>query len=271
MSMQINNATKELGQFASNKGYADLVEASKSSPTLKMFFDAGSADGAHVVDAVCAALRAVKTDKADVKETANGLADMIEGEDLAFITDGTHDGAEKAFGDDGEEPEDEGAMRENPEDDQEAADKFEIRGQVVKLADRADHRHLVFGWFSVISINGETVTDTQGDQITESTLESAAYEFTLDSRTAGEMHEQGGDGAVKGRGRLVESCVFTVEKQRAMLASLHAQGIEDAALDLHCVCWWGGFLIEDEGTWDKVVSGELRAFSVGGRGKRAAV
>lgn len=270
MSMYVNTNDEELGQFASNKGYADLVEASKSNPTLKMFFDAGSADGMHVVAAVAKALRKLVC-KPDIEETAHGLADMIEGEDLVYITDGTHDGAEKAFGDDGEEPEDEDAMRENPEDDQEATDKFEIHGQVVKLADRADHRHLVFGWFSVISINGETVTDTQGDQITESTLESAAYAFTLDSRTAGEMHEQGGDGAVKGRGRLVESCVFTVEKQRAMLASLHAQGIEDAVLDLHCVAWWGGFLIEDEDTWDKVVSGELRAFSVGGRGKRAAV
>ncbi len=271
MSMQVNNATEELGQFASNRGYQDLIEASKSDPTLKMFFDAASADGKHVVEAVCKALRDVTSGKADVDETANGLADMIDGQDLVYITDGTHDGTEKAFGDDAEEPEDENAIPENLEDAEEPADKFEIRGQVVKLADRSDHRHLVFGWFSLVSIAGKTITDTQGDQITEDTIESAAYEFTLESRAAGEMHEQHADGEVKGRGRLVESCVFTIEKQRAMLASLHAQGITDAVLDLGAVGWWGGFLIEDEATWAKVVSGELRAFSVGGRGKRAAV
>lgn len=274
MSMHINTATKELGQFASNRGYADLVEASKGDHTLKMFFDAGSADDAHVVAAVCKALRDLgEGDKvsAYVSETATDLADMIEGKELVYVTDGTHDGTEKAYGDDEEEAGDEAAMPEGAADDAESVDKFEIHGSVVKLADRPDHKHLVFGWFSIVAINGEVVTDTQGDQITSDTIESASYEFVLEYRAAGEMHEQNASGEIRGRGRLVESCVFTLEKQRAMVDSLHAQGIANATLDLGCVAWWGGFLIEDEGTWDKVVSGELRAFSVGGRGKRAAV
>ncbi len=275
MSMYVNTATEELGQFASNGGYADLIrEGSSRSPLLKLFFEAASAEGGEFIGKVCAALRALTTGDADTDETANGLADMIDGHDLVYITDGTHDGdeADKAYGDDEEErPLDENEMREGEADDEEPADKFEIRGSVVKFADRADHQHLVFGWFSIVSIGGEVVTDTQGDQITSETIEAASYEFVLDSRAAGEMHEQGDDGVVKGRGRVVESVVFTLEKQRAMAASLHAQGIANAAIDLGCVAWWGGFLIEDESTWAKVVSGELRAFSVGGRGKRAAV
>jgi hypothetical protein len=84
------------------------------------------------------------------------------------------------------------------------------------------------------------------------------------------MHEQDGAGEVRGIGRLVESVVLTREKQQAMVACLHAQDI-DAVMDLKCCCWWGGFYIDNPDTWDKVTSGELRAFSVGGRGKRAAV
>lgn len=269
MSMQINSATKELGQFASNNGYADLVEASKSDHTLKMFFDAGSADGDHVIDAICEALRNVKCND-EVGKTADGLADMIDGQDLVYITDGTHDGTEKAE-DDNAEPEDTNTMPEEPEDAQEDMDKFEIRGQVVKLADRSDHKHLVFGFFSVVSISGRTIEDTQGDMIASDTLEAAAYSFVLNARTAGHMHEQDGGGEVRGIGRLVESVVLTTEKQQAMLACLHAQGITDAVLDLCSEVWWGGFLVENDDVWDKVTSGELKAFSIGGRGKRAAV
>ncbi len=81
------------------------------------------------------------------------------------------------------------------------------------------------------------------------------------------MHQSGSDGEVKGVGRLVESCVFTLEKQRAMQKSLNEQGIE-AVVDLRCVAWWGGFFIEDPETWKKVVTGELKAWSIGGKGKR---
>lgn len=268
MSMYIKNGDDIEWQFASNKGYSDLIEAARQSPSLKMFFDAASADGKDVVHHVCEQLRALKAPR-DVLNTAVGLADMIDGEDLVFITNGTHDddAKEKAFGDDNYQPDDTNALPEEPEDAD--VDKFEIHGSVVKLADRTDHRHLVFGWFSIVSINGRTIEDTQGDMITSDTIENAAYEFILESRAAGEMHTPGTDGDIRTRGRIVESCVFTIEKQRAMIASLHAQGITAAVLDLGCVAWWGGFLIEDEGTWAKIVSGELKAFSIGGKGKRA--
>ena len=143
---------------------------------------------------------------------------------------------------------------------------FDFTGQVVKLD--SDH-HLVFGWFSIVEINGKEITDTQGDIITPETLEFSAYDYVLYARKAGEMHEAGNDGLAIGRGRLVESCVFTHEKQMAMVTSLHDQGITDAVLDLRCVGWFGGFKIDDQDTWDKIQSGELKAFSIGGVGKRA--
>ena len=70
-------------------------------------------------------------------------------------------------------------------------------------------------------------------------------------------------------GRLVETVVFTAEKQRVMLASLRTQGIE-AELDLKCVGWWVGFRVDNPDTWARVKDGTLRGFSIGGKGKREA-
>ena len=145
--------------------------------------------------------------------------------------------------------------------------EFEFTGMITKVD---KDRHLVFGFFSVVSIEGVPVTDTQGDQITEATIEDAAYQFTLNSRTGGEMHTTDGAGDVVGVGRLVESVVFTLEKQAAMVGCLHDQGIS-AVLDLHCVAWWGGFYIESQAVWDRITTGQLRGFSIGGKGKRAKI
>jgi 2'-5' RNA ligase/cation transport regulator ChaB len=141
----------------------------------------------------------------------------------------------------------------------------ELSAEIIKL-DSA--QQIVFGWFSVVSIDGRLVEDTQGDIITESRLEKTAYDFVLNARVAGEMHEENErTGEVRGVGRLIESCVFTREKVKAMVDSLKKQGI-DATIDLHAVCWWGGMKIDDPQTWRKVVTGELRAWSIGGVGKR---
>lgn len=145
---------------------------------------------------------------------------------------------------------------------------FELPGTIIKVD---KDQHLVFGFFSVSQIDGKNITDTQGDVITPAVLESAAYDFVLNARKGGEMHEADKDGVVKGIGRLIESVVFTTEKQKAMLKSLHDQGIKEAVLDLKCICWFGGFHVDNMETWEKIVSGELKAFSIGGRGKRAVL
>ena len=146
-------------------------------------------------------------------------------------------------------------------------EQFEIQGNIVKMD---AERHLVFGWFSIIAVGGRPVLDTQQDVIPIPTLEDAAYNFVLTSRVAGKMHDRDADGGVVGVGRLVESVIFTEEKVRAMIQSLEDQGIH-ATIDLGCVGWWGGFHIEDETAWKDITTGELRAFSVAGRGKRAAL
>jgi hypothetical protein len=146
--------------------------------------------------------------------------------------------------------------------------KFEIEGAIVK-AD--EDKKQVFGWASIISINGKTLTDTQGDRILADTLEAASYDYVLDARKGGEMHKTNktakGESEVRQVAKMIESCVFTKDKQKAMQDSLTDQGIH-ATVDLGCIAWWIGFQITDPDVWKDVKSGKLRAFSIGGKGKR---
>lgn len=121
-----------------------------------------------------------------------------------------------------------------------------------------EDRRLVFGWLSVaLDKAGNPVVDSQDDVIFPEDLEKAAYEHVLWARKADAMHEQ------HAVGRLVESIVFTAEKQAAL--GLVAKGDTGLALP---VGWWTGYRIDDDATWERVKSGELRAFSIGGRGRR---
>jgi hypothetical protein len=62
-------------------------------------------------------------------------------------------------------------------------------------------------------------------------------------------------------GRLVETVALTREKQDAL-------GIPEGAVPEG---WWVGYKIDDAATWERVKSGELRSFSLGGRGERRPV
>lgn len=155
-------------------------------------------------------------------------------------------------------------------DAEQGIDKGEVAcllgGKIVKV-DAA--QHLVFGWASICEIEGRPVTDTQGDQILPATIEESAYDFVLNSRVAGEMHEGGKNGIAK-IGQLVESMVFTAGKTPAMLQSLTGQGI-NAVMDMPFCGWWIGFKVTDPDTWAAITAGQLVAFSIGGKGKRAAL
>lgn len=120
------------------------------------------------------------------------------------------------------------------------------------VAKKDPSQMLVFGFANVaVAKNGETVTDTHGDQIPAEVLEKAAYKFVLHYREGGLEHE------VMGVARLVESCFLTPEK-------LVAMGITDA--EFKGAAWWVGFKVDDTDVWKKVEDGELPAFSIGGVG-----
>lgn len=121
-----------------------------------------------------------------------------------------------------------------------------------------DDKRLVFGWASVsITVDGEQVEDRQKDVIDPEDLEAAAYEYVLNFRDTGEEHIS----TMRKKGKLVESCVFTAEKQKAM-------GIPEGILPIG---WWIGFKIEDDAAWEKVKNGTYKMFSIEGKAVRVPV
>ncbi len=113
--------------------------------------------------------------------------------------------------------------------------------------------HYVRGWASVIEVDGKAVTDTQGDLIEMADLRKAAHQFITDARVAKAMH------AGSQVGEVVESVVVDDDFAKALGASTKQRG------------WWIGMQINDETVRKRVRSGELRAFSIGGKGKRHKV
>ena len=121
-----------------------------------------------------------------------------------------------------------------------------------------DDKRLVFGWASVaITVDGSELEDRQHDMIDPEELEDAAYEYVLNFRDTGEEHLPG----YRKKGKLIESCVLTKEKQKAM-------GIPDGILP---VAWWIGFKIEDDETWRRVKNGTYKMFSIEGKAQRIPV
>ncbi|CAB4122305.1 Phage-like element PBSX protein, XkdF [uncultured Caudovirales phage] len=108
----------------------------------------------------------------------------------------------------------------------------------------------VRGWASVVSVDGAAVTDTQGDVIPMDELRKAAHRFVTDARVAKAMHEGSQVGEV------VESVIIDDAFAKALGVSTTQRG------------WWIGMHINDEGIRKAVKAGKLKAFSIGGRGKR---
>ncbi len=121
-----------------------------------------------------------------------------------------------------------------------------------------DDKRLVFGWASISISDGEKLLeDLQGDSIDPEELETAAYEYVLNFRDAGEEHIP----ELRKKARLVESCVFTKEKQAAL-------GLPAGALP---VGWWIGFYVDDDEAWEKIKNGTYKMFSIEGTATRETI
>jgi hypothetical protein len=132
---------------------------------------------------------------------------------------------------------------------------FSLGLNVVKVD--ADQRK-VFGWASVAAVDGVPVVDKQEDIIPIHELEKAAHDFTLYSRTQGDMHTD------IGVGRLIESVVIDADKRAAGLVAKDEQGrLVDG--------WWVGFQVDDDGVWQAHKRGDRLEFSIGGRAQREPV
>lgn len=116
-----------------------------------------------------------------------------------------------------------------------------------------DNEQLVSGWANVaINKDGSVPLDWQDDVIAPETLEKAAINFMMDYRGSGEMHK--GDS----KGTVVESIVFTKEKQQAI-------GIPEGTVPEG---WFITVKVNDPDVFAKVKDGTYRMFSIQGTAKR---
>jgi len=130
------------------------------------------------------------------------------------------------------------------------SESFTLTADILKSD---EDQRLVYGWASIILENGEPVTDSQGDIISESDLIKAAHNYISQYREAKEMHSGGQIGEV------VESLVFTKDVQDALGISLGKIG------------WFIGVKINDQDLFNKFKTGEYSMFSIGGRGHRIEI
>lgn len=120
---------------------------------------------------------------------------------------------------------------------------------------------IVWGWASVIEKDGKAIVDHQGDVIQEDDLVKAAHDHVTNSRVGGALHlyVPGPDRTPLKGGDIVESLVFTKALQKAL------------GVDLGKVGWLVGYQITDPYVKKMVASGQLKAFSIGGSGRREPI
>lgn len=115
----------------------------------------------------------------------------------------------------------------------------------------------VFGWASIVELNGEPVVDLQGDYIDIDEIEKSAYDYVIKSRKGGDMHRRNDDDTPVHSSDMIESFLVTPEK------------IEKMGLPLSTpIGWWVGYQINDDDAWNLVKSGKRTGFSIHGKGQR---
>lgn len=125
-----------------------------------------------------------------------------------------------------------------------------------EIAKSRDDQQLVSGWASVsVNKDGSIPLDWQDDVIVPEDLEKAAINFMLDYRESGEMHEG------QAKGQVVESIVFTKEKQEIL-------GIPEGILPQG---WFITVKVNDAEAFAKVKDGTYKMFSIQGTSRRVKV
>ena len=128
--------------------------------------------------------------------------------------------------------------------------KNEIEGKILK-AD--DEQRMVWGWASVVTEKGVPVIDRQGDVIEADTLVKAVNNFMEHVRVGKAMHTGEQVGVV------VHSLPITKEIGDALGIQSDREG------------WVVAYKVYDDAIWDMVKSGELAAFSIGGRATKEEI
>lgn len=126
----------------------------------------------------------------------------------------------------------------------------EMRCKIVKV-DEA--KQIVYGWASVITEKGIPVEDLQGDVIRPGELLKTTTDFMIEERVGKTNHA--GDQTHM----IVHSFPMTYELAKALGIETNDEG------------WLVGCYVSDPETLEKVISGDLPCFSIGGMGQRKEI
>lgn len=119
-----------------------------------------------------------------------------------------------------------------------------------------DDLGLVSGWANVaVNSNGSIPMDWQNDVITAEVLEKAAINFMQDYRESGVEH------AGVTQGKVVESIVFTKEKQQIL-------GIPEGVVPEG---WFITVKVDNPDVFKGVKDGKYRMFSIQGKAKKVVL
>lgn len=125
-----------------------------------------------------------------------------------------------------------------------------------EFAKADSEKQQIFGWASVVEVDGEPVVDLQGDRISPDEMEKAAYSYVQKSRKGGDMHLRDNWEPIQ-KSEMIESFIVTDEKRQAMgLPTSVPTG------------WWVGFQVQDPQVWADVKAGKRTGFSIHGTGRR---
>ena len=125
-----------------------------------------------------------------------------------------------------------------------------LEGQILKVD---EEQRIIYGWASVATVKGEALVDRQGDIIEMSTLEKAVNEFMEHVRVGKTMHVGEQTGVV----------IHSMPLSKEICSALGVQSDQEG--------WVVGYKVYDDNVWNMVKSGELRAFSIGGRAVKEEV
>jgi len=125
-----------------------------------------------------------------------------------------------------------------------------MEGKILKFE---EEQRMVWGWASVVTEKGEPVVDRQGDVISPEVMTKAVNEFMEHVRVGKAMHNGEQVGTV------VHSLPVTKEIGEALGIHSDREG------------WIVGYKVYDDQVWNMVKSGELAAFSIGGRATKEEI
>lgn len=140
------------------------------------------------------------------------------------------------------------------------ADQIISQSRILKAAEpEDDEERIAFGEVLVPNVTGKEGPDSQDDTYDEKDVEEAAFWFMENGQKHSVMHEE----FLGGKVRLLESYCAPV--------AMKLKDMEGEIRDIPRKTWLMRLRIVDDDLWEKIQTGELTGFSIGGSGERTRV